>query len=431
MLAMSITNADRRARSTLALSVCAILAALQSGAPASAAPAAAAAPATARPASGVIDSVLLRWRAQLKGCGQSAAAELYTLRDVDALVHVAMFEAVNAIERRYTPFTTMIEAPAAASPVAAAAQAAHDVLAAQCPQASVATGAALAASLAEVADDAARTAGVEVGRKAAAAVIKAREGSGANGVDPYWPAPSPGAFAYPATERGRLWAKMKPWVMTRPDELRPSPPPALDSEVFLRDLAEIKRVGGKRAAERTRAQADVADYWGARDVRIVLRQLVGLPGRSLVQDARFLALAEMAWTDTFVSMMDAKYAYYFWRPVTAIRHYAKASGDAQWEPLVPNPPHPEYTCGHCMSAAAVAAVIEAEFGARMPEIALDEPNTLTRRFTSAIDYADEVGMARLYGGVHYRFSIDAGRAAGLEIGRLAVRRHLTPLSKGR
>lgn len=147
-----------------------------------------------------------------------------------------------------------------------------------------------------------------------AAVLKAREDSRANGVDPYWPAPSPGAFAYPATERGRLWAKMKPWVMTRPDELPPPPPPALDSEVFLRDLAEIKRVGGKRAADRTRAQADVADYWGARDVRIVLRQLVGLPGRSLVQDARFLALAEMAWTDTFVSMMDAKYAYYFWRP---------------------------------------------------------------------------------------------------------------------
>lgn len=130
-------------------------------------------------------------------------------------------------------------------------------------------------------------------------------------------------------------------------------------------------------------------------------------------------------------MMDAKYAYYFWRPVTAIRHQAKTPGDAEWEPLVPNPPHPEYTCGHCMSAAAVAAVIEAEFGARMPEIALDEPNTLTRRFTSAIDYADEVGMARLYGGVHYRSSIDAGRAAGLEIGRLAVRRHLTPLPKGR
>jgi hypothetical protein len=425
MLAMSVTNADRRARSTLVLSVCAILAALQSVAPASASEG------TVRPASGVIDSVLLRWRAQLKGCGQSAAAELYTLRDVDALVHVAMFEAVNAIDRRYTPFTTMIEAPAAASPVAAAAQAAHDVLAAQCPQASVATGAALAASLSEVADDAARAAGIEVGRKAAAAVLKAREGSGANGVDPYWPAPSPGVFAYPATERGRLWAKMKPWVMTRPEELRPPPPPALDSEAFLRDLAEIKRVGGKRAAERTRAQVDVAEYWGARDVRIVLRQLVGLPGRSLVQDARFLALAEMAWTDTFVSMMDAKYAYNFWRPVTAIRHQAKTPGDAQWEPLVPNPPHPEYTCGHCMSAAAVAAVIEAEFGARMPEIALDEPNTLTRRFTSAIDYADEVGMARLHGGVHYRFSIDAGRAAGLEIGRLAVRRHLMPLPKGR
>jgi hypothetical protein len=396
--------------------------------------AAPAAVAVASKPSGVIDSVLLRWRAQLRGCGQSAAAELYTLRDVDALLHVAMFEAVNSIERRYTPFVALVAAPAGASPEAAAAQAAHDVLAAQCPQTASAIAAALAASMADVRDPAVRAGGAEVGRQAAAAVMQARINSGANGVDPYWPEPAPGAFAYPATERGRLWAKMKPWVMSSPDELRPPPPPSLTSERFLRDLEEIQRVGARKAVERSRAQTDLAEFWGARDVRIVLRQLIGLPGRSLVDDARFLALAEMAFTDTFVSMMDAKYAYYFWRPVTAIRYYARvgtpklagaalAVGDAQWEPLVSNPPHPEYTCGHCMSAAAVAAVIAAEFGSKMPEIVFDQENTLTRRFTSAIDYADEVAMARLYGGVHYRFSIDAGRAAGLQIGRLAVQRH--------
>jgi hypothetical protein len=397
-------------------------------------PAAAAAP---RTPSGAIDNVLLRWRAQLRGCGQSAAAELYTLRDVDALVHVAMFEAVNAIDRRYTPFVSLLDAPAGASREAAAAQAAHDVLAAQCPQASAATAGALAASLAEVQDPQARAAGVSLGRAAAASVLAARATSGANGVDPYWPEPAPGVFAYPAVERGRLWARMTPWVLKAPNELRPPAPPAITSEPFLRALAEIQRVGGKRSAVRTRVQTDIAEFWGARDVRIVLRQLIGLPGRSLVQDARFLALAEMAWTDSFVSMMDAKYAYMFWRPVTAIRYFAKpgvprpadpalAVGDAQWEPQYPNPPHPEYSCGHCMSAGAVAAVIDAEFGTRMPEIVLDQENTLSRRFTNALDYADEVAMARLYGGVHYRFSIDAGRAAGLEIGRLAVQRYFTP-----
>ena len=391
-----------------------------------------------QPPSGAIDSVLLQWRAQLKGCGQPAAAELYRLRDVDALLHVAMFEAVNSIARRYTPFVAMVDAPPGASPEAAAAQAAHDVLTAQCPQAAVAAATALTASLAEVRDDKGRASGVEVGRKAAAAALKARASSGANGVDPYWPEPAPGVFAYPAVERGRLWAKMIPWVMKTPDELRPPPPPALDSERFLRALEEIQRVGSRRSTIRTRIQSDIAEFWGANDVRFVVRQLVGLPGRSLVEDARFLALAEMAWTDTFVSMMDAKYAYTFWRPVTAIRHYAKVGaprlggaalviGDKDWEPLVPNPPHPEYSCGHCMSAAAVAAVIEAEFGARMPEIVIDRDNVLTRRFTSARDYADEVAAARLYGGVHYRFSIDAGRQAGFDIGRLAVERWFRPL----
>lgn len=394
---------------------------------------------SARPASGAIDSVLLQWRAQLKGCGQPAAAELYRLRDVDALLHVAMFEAVNSIERRYTPFVALVEAAPGASPEAAAAQAAHDVLIAQCPQAAAAASAALSASLAEVRDDKARAAGVEVGRKAASAALKARASSGANGGDPYWPEPAPGLFAYPAVERGRLWSTMTPWVMKKPDELRPPPPPALDSEQFLHALEEIQRVGSRRSSVRTRTQSDIADFWGANDVRFVVRQLVGLPGRSLVQDARFLALAEMAWSDTFVSMMDAKYAYNFWRPVTAIRHYAKAGaprlrgvalsiGDKDWEPFVPNPPHPEYTCGHCMSAAAVAAVIEAEFGAGMPEIVIDRDNVLTRRFTSARDYADEVAAARLYGGVHFSFSIDAGRRAGFDIGQLAVERWFRPLA---
>ena len=110
------------------------------------------------------------------------------------------------------------------------------MLTAQCPQTAHSAASALTASLAEVRDEKSRTAGVEVGHKAAAASLKARASSGANGVDPYWPEPAPGAFAYPAVERGRLWAKMTPWVMKTPDELRPPPPPALDSEQFLRAL---------------------------------------------------------------------------------------------------------------------------------------------------------------------------------------------------
>jgi hypothetical protein len=186
--------------------------------------AAPAAVAVASKPSGVIDSVLLRWRAQLRGCGQSAAAELYTLRDVDALLHVAMFEAINSIERRTARKT--------ASAIAAA----------------------LASSMADVRDPAARAGGAEAGRQAAAAVMQARIDSGANGVDPYWPEPAPGAFAYPATERGRLWAKMKPWVMTSPDELRPPPPPSLTSERSLRDIEEIQRVGARKAVERSRSR---------------------------------------------------------------------------------------------------------------------------------------------------------------------------------
>lgn len=106
-----------------------------------------------RAASGAIDSVLLQWRAQLKGCAQPSAAELYRLRDVDALLHVAMFEAVNSIVPRDTPFVAFVDAAPGASPEAAAAQAAHDILVAQCPQTAAAAAAALSASLADVRDE--------------------------------------------------------------------------------------------------------------------------------------------------------------------------------------------------------------------------------------------------------------------------------------
>lgn len=137
--------------------------------------------------------------------------------------------------------------------------------------------------------------------------------------------------------------------------MRSPPPPALDSKIWARDFNEITRLGGKKSKDRTPACTDIGKFWGNRSVRIVLPQLVGRPGRALVDDARFLALAEMAWVDSYVSMMDGNYAINFWRPITAIRN-AELDGndatgpDAEWRPLLINtPPHPEYPCGHCLS----------------------------------------------------------------------------------
>ena len=376
--------------------------------------------------SGVVDNVLLEWRSMLSVCGQPAFGEVYTMRDLDAAVHVTMFEAINAIERKYKPYAGPIPAPAGSSPVAAAAQAAYEVLTATCGERGGAFERALTQSLAGITDERARTQGRAVGRAAGRAVLDARANSGANGPIGYWPATTPGRYVATSQFRGREWATMTPWIMRRHDELRPPPPPPVDGEVFRRDVAEVKRLGAARGSERTVLQTNVAQFWAPRDVRVVARQLVGLPGRSLVDDARFLALVEMAWADSFIAMMDGKHAYMFWRPITAIQaSAAPGSSDAHWEPLISTPPHPEYPCGHCLSAAAVGAVIEGEFGAAMPVLVVEDGDRMLRRYANIMQYVDEVTISRMWAGVHYRFSNEAGKAVGLAIGRAAHQRHFT------
>ena len=376
--------------------------------------------------SGVVDNVLFEWRAMLPVCGQPAFGELFTMRDLDAAMHVAMFEAINAIERKYEPYTGPVPATAGSAPIAAAAQAAYEVLTTMCGEHGGAFERALTQSLAEIADERSRTQGQAVGRAAARAVLDARANSGANGPIGYWPAATPGRYVATSQFRGLEWATMTPWIMRRHDELRPPPPPPVEGEEFRRDVAEVRRLGGARGSERTALQTNVAQFWAPRDVRLVARQLVGLPGRSLVDDARFLALVEMAWADSFIAMMDAKHAFMFWRPITAIQaNAARGSPDAHWEPLIFTPPHPEYPCGHCMSAAAVGAVIEGEFGAAMPTLIVEDRDRMLRRYTNVMQYVDEVTISRMWAGVHYRFSNEAGKAVGLAIGRAAHQRRFT------
>lgn len=375
---------------------------------------------------GVVNGVLSQWNLQVQQCEDGPI-------DVPAMANVAMFEAVNAIAGKYASYLSPAPGRSSGSMEAAAATAAHDVLAKLCPDIAEDLAKQIKTSLAGVTDAPSRDAGIRVGRAAAAALLAARADSGAEVRDPLFEPPAAGRYV-PTLERvGVSTARVRPWVMTRPDEVRSPPPPALDSAAWARDFNEIKRMGGKKSTERSAEQTDIGKFWGGRSVRIVLPQLVGRPGRELVDDARFLALANMAWADSYISMMDGKYAFNFWRPVTAIRkaHLDGNPGtepDPDWEPLLgTTPPHPEYPCGHCMSAGAVGAVIEAEFGADSPPMVLAEADTLLRRYDTPREYIDEVSESRLLGGVHYRFSVDAGRDAGIAIGKLAAERYFKPL----
>jgi hypothetical protein len=349
-----------------------------------------------------------------------------------------MFNAVNAIDRRYAPYRFDARAPAGVSADAAAVAAARGVLVKLVPGQQAAIDKAYAASLAAVPDGAGKSAGVVVGERAAEAILADRAGDGTDAPNTYRPYTSPGVYVPTALPLSSEWPKVKPFVMASPTQFRPGPPPALSSPVWERDYKEIKAVGGRASSVRTQEQTDVGRFWaltGPASWNPVARQLAASKPLSLVENARLFALVYLAATDSFVAVFDAKYAYNFWRPITAIRNgglsgNGESERDAGWMPLVDTPMHPEYPCAHCISSAAVGAVLESEFGTGpVPAISMTSPTApgMSRKWVRISDYVTEVSNARVWSGVHYRNSAEVGEALGRKIGALAVQSTLKPL----
>jgi len=329
---------------------------------------------------------------------------------------------------------------AASSREADAATAAHDVLVAVVPDQKGAADPALDRSLAEVSDEKARTNGIALGRRVAAAVIALRASDGADAPSLYRPVTAPGVYVPTSLPVGFTWAKVKPWAMQSAAQFRPAAPPALSGAEWARDYEEIKQLGGKASTIRTAAQTEVARFWevtGALAYKEVIRSATEVPGRSLIQNARLLAQTSMAWADSYIAVFDAKYTYNRWRPVTAIRNgdidgNQATTADPGWLPLIDTPMHPEYPCAHCINAAAIAAVLERELGGHSP--ALRSTSTtlpgVTHSWARAGDLVDEVSNARVWGGVHYRSSTVAGAAMGRQIGQLVASQTLPPRRRG-
>lgn len=354
-----------------------------------------------------------------------------------AMMHVAMFNAVNAIERRYATYGFEGRAPAGTSAEAAAATAAHTLLLDLFPEQREALGKAYAASLRQIAGAPGFEDGAALGEQAAGDCLAARAGDGVGAANVYRPITSPGVYVSTALPVSHDWREVKPWFMKQPSQFRPEPPPALTSAIWAPDYNEIKELGARNSQKRTAEQTEVARFWTAVGVATwnpVVRSLATAKPRTLVDNARLFALVNMAASDAFVAVFDAKYAFNFWRPVTAIRNGERDGNDATapdpaWVPFVDTPMHPEYPCAHCITAAAVAAVLESEFGnGRVRTIAMTSLTApgVTRRWERISDYVTEVGNARIWGGIHYRNSTEVGERMGREIGRLAVGSVLQP-----
>jgi hypothetical protein len=353
-----------------------------------------------------------------------------------AIMHVAMFEAVNSIERRYVPYRLKLVADRKTSGETAAAMAGHDVLVSLYPDQKSGLDALLAETLNLVEDGAARERGVILGRQAAADILQLRGGDGSELSESYRPVTQPGLYVPTTLPAASTVSGFTPWVMSSAAQFRPAAPPALTSETWTRDLNEIREFGGLNSKTRTAEQTDIGKFWfltGARTYNPVVQQVARHKQMDLLDCARLFALASMAAEDAFIAVFDAKYTFNLWRPVTAIRN-ADQSGntatprDAGWLPLGDTPMHPEYPCAHCITSAAVTAVLRGVVGEDIGEITLTSPTApgVVRRWTRLEDYRDEVSNARIWAGFHYRFSTEVGKDMGKKIGELTIATQLRP-----
>ncbi len=354
-----------------------------------------------------------------------------------ALVQTAVYEAVNAITKRYPPDRVALNAAPDASVAAAVAAANRAMLSRLVPSQQAAIDKSYGSALAAIADGSAKTAGIATGEQAAAAVLAWRADDNAGTPERYRPATTAGAYVPTMMPAVPHWPQRKPWVMASCDQFRPGPPPALTSEVWVRDYNEIKAVGAKNSTTRTQAQTDIARFWEATAPTIyypVVRSVANVPGREITQNARLLALTAEAIDDAMIAVFDAKYYYNFWRPVTAIRNgdidgNDATERDAGWLPFIDTPMHPEYPCAHCIVSGAVGAVLVAEIGnGPTPTLRTTSPTApgVVRSWTSIDDFVVEVANARIYDGVHYRNSTEVGTAMGKKIGALTAANALRP-----
>jgi hypothetical protein len=355
-----------------------------------------------------------------------------------AIVHIAMFDAVNSIEPVYRPYYAQLPATRETSKEAAAAAAAGTVLIKLLPEAASDIQVALKSYLAAIPEGDAKSGGIKLGEAVAAKTLEARANDGSSAADAYRPVTTAGVYIPTALTVAPHWPDLMPFAMTSPSQFRPKPPIALESEQWGKDYNEIKELGAKNSSKRTARQTEDARFWlltGPLSTHPLHRQIALRKEMSVIDSARFMTVVTAAEADAMIAVLDAKYKYAFWRPITAIRNgdidgNAATERDATWLPIDNTPMHPEYPCAHCIVSSAVASAVEAMLGtADIPEVTMTSPTApgVTHRWTNVNAYADEVAVARIAAGFHYRFSTVVGQDMGRQIGLHAVKTIMQPL----
>jgi len=386
-----------------------------------------------------------------------------------AMMHIAIHDALNAIDRRSRPYVLKHVHVRGASPAAAVAAAARGVLVPllrqlPAPFSDCVTGAKVvegvqakyAAAIGAIPSGPAKTLGLAVGRAAAAVILAARTADGSDTPlfdNAYPQGTAPGEYRFtPGSDFAFApgWAEVTPFVLNAASQFRPGPPYAVTSKRYATDFREVKRLGGDGVttpSARTADQTQVALFWVESSPlrwNRIARTVATSKGLDLWQDARLFGLLNMALADGYVATFDTKYkAYNYWRPVTAIQNAATdgnpaTKADPTWTPLVTTPPIPDYDSGHSVEGAAAAQVLKQFFGTDHvrfqacsytlpPGQTCTDPSPVLRQYTTFTQAADENGLSRILVGFHFRKAVKAGIVHGTKIGAWAVDRFLQPV----
>jgi hypothetical protein len=356
-----------------------------------------------------------------------------------AMMHAAMFDAANSIQPKYKAYTGSIAANKGASSPAAISAAAYRVLVREVPAAAPGLDKRLQELTQAISEGPDKLGGLAVGEAAAQAILSARKEDGADFSADYVVVPGAGSYVLTANAQmlSPSLSKMKPFVLQVANQFQPPPPPPIDSPQVLRDIAEVKMLGGATSTQRTAEQAIIAQFHippGSPAWNSIARAAIHSKKLDVVDSARTMALLNFALMDAQMAMYQAKYHYNTWRPRTAIKYSsnlvqrASTATSVDWTPLIAEPMHPEYPCAHCGIGGAGAAIMEHLFGFAPFhfQVSTGALQGLERPFESFREYAEEEANSRLYGGVHFRWSNVVGEAVGRQIGTQVISR-LTPL----
>ncbi len=351
-----------------------------------------------------------------------------------AILHTSIFDAVNAIAQDYTPYYVSTATPLLTSPEAAISAAAHQVLITLYPSQADIFNQVFAESLAKIPNGKSEQDGIILGQFVANQILAWRSQDQADQLVIYQSSNLPGNWqpTPPGFQPALLpqWANVEPFTMTQGSQFRPDGPPDLNSAEYALELNQVQALGGKDSLLRTPEQLEIALFWadGAGTYtppghwNEISQDIAMRRGSNLLEDARLFALLNLALADAAIVAWDAKYEYNLWRPVTAIRQADndgndQTIADQRWESAIATPPFPEYISGHSTFSGAADVILTSIFGENVnfttSSVGLSGISRSFNRFSQA---AEEAGMSRIYGGIHFLSGNQDGLTAGRNLG---------------